>query len=124
MLSIDQHLTSQKSPIRLAILKISNISWDLASSDIIDLLKEHTVQPEHVHIPIDRDTGKTRNDMFVEFIDLASMTLAIQVHNKVIIKSRSLLFSASTFQELHDAHFPLPPEEVRLIINICRYYKV
>lgn len=109
------------------ILKISNISWDISISDICTLLGSN-VQPHQVHIPIDRLTGKTKCDLFVEMPDSASVVNALVQHNRKIIKGRSLIMLPSTFEELCQLHFTdgvcISSQEASSLLNICRNYKV
>lgn len=109
------------------ILKVSNISWDISVSDICLLLGAE-VQPHQVHIPIDRLTGKTKCDLFVEMPDSASVMNALVQHNRKIIKGRSLIMVPSTFEELYRLHFTngicISAHEASSLLNICRNYKV
>lgn len=109
------------------ILKISNISWDISITDVCALLGDE-VQPHQVHIPIDRLTGKTRCDLFVEMTDSASVMNALVQHNRKIIKGRSLIMIPSTFEELYQWHFTngvcVSENEASSLLNICRNYKV
>jgi hypothetical protein len=109
------------------ILKISNISWDISITDICALLGDE-IQPHQVHIPIDRLTGKTRCDLFVEMPDSASVMNALVQHNRKIIKGRSLIMIPSTFEELYQLHFTngscISDHDASSLLNICRNYKV
>jgi RNA recognition motif-containing protein len=134
LLSPENELQRQYSQIHHCVVQISNISWDLSSLEIVDFLSEYRVSVDHVHIPIDRSTGKTRNEMFVELSSILTAINCIQKCNKKVIKNRALSFTLSSFEELHEAHFPneqaegkgafVSKADVNSIINICRSYKV
>lgn len=121
--------------ICLAVIKIGNISWDLTSGDVLDFLGGSRIGKDHIHIPIDRSTGKTKADMFVELPSLVEAIRCVAKYNKRILKGRSVTLSISSHEELFDAHFPsllldpwgrepLTAEEIQSIVAICRDYKV
>ncbi len=132
--SDDEYTIHILATTSMAILKVSNISWDISTADMVHLFGSyHVDDSDHVHIPIDRGTGKTLNDLFVEMQSPAHVKSAIENLNKTIVKSRALLLSDSSFEELFDAHFPdaqqdqtrlLDPDMVDQIIIICQNYKV
>lgn len=120
-----------------ALLKISNISWDTTTSDIVGMLEGFPVHMDHVHIPIDRATGKTKADMYVEMPDIEHCIKAISFYNRKIVKCRSLILNMASFEELYYVLFPiryqaeepifgfaLSPSEVLSLLDICRNYKV
>jgi hypothetical protein len=122
--------------LRLGVLKVSNISWDISINDIIDLLSENgsawgslQIGHEHVHIPIDRTTGKTRADMYVELLTQIDVHRCISRHQGRVVRGRAIILSEANHLELHNAHFCsdgkeiLGIDEVESILAICRNYK-
>lgn len=130
-LETHEQLLVDLQDIRLAVIKISNISWGLTSADVVDFLEGVPVDKRHIHVPIDRQTGKTKADMFVE---LASMTEAIKClarYNKRILRGRVVGITLASLEELSAAHFPtdnkgefLSQAEACSLVNTCRNYKV
>lgn len=111
-------------PLNHAVLRITNISWDTTSQDILDIFQ---VSLDQVHIPIDRTTGKTCGDLFIELPDVFTLLGTIDGHDRGILRGRSLCMSHSAHEELFAAHFPndiLSDEEACSLINICKHYKV
>ncbi|PJF19776.1 hypothetical protein PSACC_00413 [Paramicrosporidium saccamoebae] len=106
--SIESHDRLQKDiqDVRLAVIKISNISWDLTSGDVMDFLESVPVQKHYIHIPIDRSTGKTKADMFVELSSMVEAIKCMAKYNKRILKGRAVTVSLSSLEELNSVHFP------------------
>lgn len=132
---VPKTLLQELEDVRLAVIKIANISWDLSSADVIEFLGGVKIDKRHIHIPIDRGTGKTKADMFVEVSSLIDAIRCIAKYNKRVLKGRAITLSLSSHEELFDAHFPslvidpwegvpLTIEEAQSIIAICRDYKV
>lgn len=118
-----------------AILKISNISWDTSTADIAEFLAGAAVaiRPHQIHIPIDRVTGKTRSDMYIEMSSVEDILRIMHQMNRRILKGRSLCMTMASFDELYKVHFNDPEDasglgvsksEATSLINICRNYKV
>jgi len=112
-----------------AVLKISNISWDTSISDILQLIGFASVTSAQIHIPIDRLTGKTLSDLYVEMPDIEAVFTAIINHNRKVLKGRALLLTPSSFDELFRAHFSnvsgdISALEASSILSICQNYKV
>lgn len=139
----DDHraLLKEISDVRLIALKISNISWDLSSSDVVEFLAAVRLERQHVHIPIDRSTGKTKADMFVELGSVIDAVKCIAMYNRRILKGRVVTLTLSSLEELFRVHFPsfdvdagptqgdfgqelLSVAECASLIAICRNYKV
>lgn len=53
-----------------------------------------------VHIMMDRMTGKTHSDAFVEFTDMKTALYAMRTHSKLIIKGRLIHMVWSSQTEL------------------------
>lgn len=127
-------LLEEVSDVRLSILKVSNISWDLASVDVIEYLGEVRLAKTHVHIPIDRASGKTRAEMFVEVPTMVEAIRSIAKYNKRILKGRAVTVSLSSMEELYHSHFPsgqdltsdefISAADTDSLVAICRNYKV
>jgi galactokinase/mevalonate kinase-like predicted kinase len=118
-----------------AILKISNISWDTSTADIAEFLTgaSVTIRPHQIHIPIDRVTGKTRSDMYIEMSSVEDILRIMHQMNRRILKGRSLCMTMASFDGLYKVHFSDPEDgsglgvsksEATSLINICRNYKV
>lgn len=128
------------SDVRLVALKISNISWDLSSADVVECLPAVHLERQYVHIPIDRATGKTKAEMFVELRSMIDAVKCIAMYNRRILKGRVVTLTLSSLEELFRAHFPafdvdcgpdvgphqelLSAAECTSLIAICRNYKV
>jgi RNA recognition motif-containing protein len=117
----------------LAVIKISNIAWDLTSSDVIECLECVHTTKRHVHIPIDRATGKTKADMFVELPSMVEAIKCMAKYNKRILKGRAVTVTLSSLEELIHAHFPeatprssefIAQTEAISLVAICKNYKV
>lgn len=119
----------QEQPIRLAVLAIGNIPWDISTADARTLLGER-VRMEDCHIPLDRSTGKTRQEMYVEMAHAPAVDQAIKSCDRTIYKQRSLMLRRAEYDELRQQHFHtdrsewLSDEDVHSILTICRSYKV
>lgn len=121
---------------RMSVIRITNIPWDISTADIVGLFEGASgglEDPDHVHVPINRESGKTLNEVFVEMRDPGAMQVALINIDKTICKSRALCLEPSSLQELHDAHFKedltntgeyISDDSVRKILAICQNYKV
>lgn len=123
--------------INFAIIKIGNIPWEISTIDIINLidpsLNRHKPNQDWVHIPIDRSTGKTLNDLFVEIPTTHEAEHICQNLDKKIFKQRALCVSISSYDELLLAlinpelivkNTYISDQDVINLINICQNYKV
>ena len=121
----ERDITYKPPTILHTVLKISNISWDTTSEDISTALK---IPLHQIHIPIDRFTGKTLGDIYVQLPDVYSLLDAIELHDRRLLRGRSLSMTASSLYELHSVFFPggkhLGEEDACSLINICKHYKV
>lgn len=121
------------NPLSAPILKLTNIPWEISTYDVQIYLAKYNIDLDAIHIPIDRTTGKTRNEAFVEMATFADLIDAIATKHRQIIKSREIFLNRSSSDELFRAHFPklrldlnefITSEEISSIATICRYYKV
>lgn len=114
--------------LRQSILRISNISWDTSIEDIIIMFESLKIKHEHVHIPIDRESGKTKGEIFIEIKNIYDCFKAIELYDKRILKGRSLVLSLSSYPELYNSMFSglgkFSQCESQKITVICRNYKV
>lgn len=127
-------LYREASDVRLAVVKISNIAWDLTSSDVQESLPDFPLGKEHIHIPIDRFTGKTKADMYIELPTIVEAIKCCAKYQRHIWKGRAIGLGLSSMEELIANHFPfyfmdphgelLTMAECISYINICRNYKV
>ena len=125
------------TPPRLPfVLKMTNISWEISQQDVRDFLKGYPLS--NIFIPIDRTTGKTLNQVFVEFGQSfhpgeRKLPSSLELRQGEKIKGRPVTLSASSMNEVFETHFPeaapedgvyLNREEINSILAICRNYKV
>lgn len=126
-------LLNDLADLRLAVVKLSNISWDLTSSDVLEFLDKMPLDKRHIHIPIDRLTGKTKADMFVELPSMVEAIKCMAKYNRRVLKGRAITVTISSLEELYLAHFLLHKvdlseflcqPEAQSLVAICRNYKV
>lgn len=123
--------------ITFAIIKIGNIPWEISTYDVVELIApflwKSKPSQDWVHIPIDRDTGKTLSDLFVEIPTFYEAQIICSNLDKHIMKQRALSVSISCYDELLSALIKpcvlstglfITPEEVDKILDICTNYKV
>lgn len=97
-----------------AVLKLVNISWNLGISDIISYFSSVQPaighQPPHythtIHIIMNRDTGKTHSECFVEFPTYYDALTAMEMHPRGIMKGRMVTTQWSSQHELFNLLFP------------------
>ncbi|KAJ3178802.1 hypothetical protein HDU87_003357 [Geranomyces variabilis] len=97
-----------------AVLKVSNIAWNLSIGDIVAFFAPFTIPVGHagpyftqaVHIVMNRATGKTQSECFVEFPTYTDAQRALELHGRGILKGRIVVTQWSTQSELADALFP------------------
>ena len=113
------------------LLKMTNIPWEVSSSDVRAFFHEYDVEIAGIHIPIDRASGKTRNEIYVEFAEFRELVDALARAHRQLLKSREVFLARTSWMELLKAHFPracketlLTAEEETSLATICRYYKV
>ncbi|KAJ3127963.1 hypothetical protein HK098_005476 [Nowakowskiella sp. JEL0407] len=99
---------------RFFVLKIRNISWDLSIDDVIAYFGSVKIpvahEPPHytqgVHIIMNRETGKTYSECFVEFPDQTTALRALEKHPKGLLKGRLVTVHKSSQEELLRLLFP------------------
>ena len=129
--------SSKREIINFSIIKIGNIPWEISTRDVVELIEpfvwKSKPSQDWVHIPIDRVTGKTLSDLFVE-IPTVYEAQRICVHlDKYILKQRALNVSMSNYEELMYvlikpealiAGYYISEDEVGNLSDICMNYKV
>lgn len=123
--------------INFCVIKIGNIPWEVSSRDVCNMIQPYLLHWEAnqdwVHTPIDRCTGKTLSDLFVEIPSMFEALLICEKLDRTILKQRALSVVLSTYEEVLSVH--LGPEAIRQgrcltrtdvsqILDICRNYKV
>lgn len=125
------------------IVKMTNISWEITKSDVQQFVKG--IDVGNIHIPIDRHTGKTKNQIFIEIysghlelvlepkdLETKPIPASLELRNGDLVKGRSIMIVRSSWSEMMTSHFPnaspisgsyLTREEINSILNICRNYK-
>lgn len=122
---------TELASIPQAIIKISNISWDLRKRDVQEFLEPVChVEMRWIHIPIDIESGKTRADIFVEISTTMEAYRCQEYLSNRILKGRLVVISISNHEELLHMIMPrdykqsyLTESDVSQIINICTNYK-
>lgn len=131
------HTNSKFESINFAVIKIGNIPWEISTRDVVELVEPFLwkTKPNQnwVHIPIDRVTGKTLSDLFVEIPTLLEAGIICSNLDKCILKQRALSVSMSNFEELLMVLIKpealitktyLSKEDVDNLLDICINYKV
>ncbi|KAI8804663.1 hypothetical protein BJ742DRAFT_775969 [Cladochytrium replicatum] len=98
----------------LPVLRISNISWDLTIGDIVAFFDPIPVPTGHfsptfsqgAHIIMNRETGKTFSEAFVEFGSVKDAERAMAIRNRGFLKGRPVQVRWSRQSELMKALFP------------------
>lgn len=128
---------SKPETINFAMIKIGNIPWEISTRDVVDLISQYLWKSrpnqDWVHIPIDRVTGKTLSDLFVEIPTFYEAKIICFNLDKRIMKQRALSVTMSSFDELLavlikpdilNTGFYITSDEVDKILDICINYKV
>ncbi|KAI8992028.1 hypothetical protein BDF20DRAFT_909719 [Mycotypha africana] len=112
-----------------ACVKLSNIPWDISQKDVRSFFgnchfPSATDCIQSIHIMMDRNTGKTLSDAYIEFTSIADMRRAMHTRNQRPLKGRIISVVESSQEEILKAIFPKwrgqfdgtnaipPPEEV------------
>lgn len=130
-------LSSKLEAINFSIIKIGNIPWEISTRDIVELIDpflwKSRPSQDWVHIPIDRGTGKTLSELFVEIPTIFEAQIICARLDKHILKQRALSVSLSDYEELMSVLIKpealisrnyFLPEEVDRLSDICANYKV
>lgn len=119
---------------KVATIKIANFPWEISKSEIVHFLSGCClVSDTKVHIPIDKTTGKTRNEAFVELREDADVDRCVISLNRKYLKGRMVSVQPSDFSELFHVHFPLSDieqqvlltkDEINSLLLVCKNFKV
>ncbi|KAL0093760.1 hypothetical protein F4703DRAFT_1939642 [Phycomyces blakesleeanus] len=105
---LSNHTSSDALPIsphNFPCLKLSNIPWDVSQNDIRTFfchcrMPSPSVYAQSIHIMMDRTTGKTLSDAYVEFVSTADLRRAIDTRNQKPLKGRVVTATECTQDEL------------------------
>lgn len=128
---------SKYGSVNLAMIKIGNIPWDISTCDVVELIDPFLIKykpnQDWVHIPMDKVTGKTLSELYVEIPTITeAQNICINL-DKHILKQRALSVSLSDYSELFSVlikreaiytHEYINAEEASKILDICKNYKV
>ncbi|KAG2198136.1 hypothetical protein INT47_001534 [Mucor saturninus] len=94
-----------------ACVKLSNIPWDVSQNDVRHFFgncrsPSLSVCTQSIHIMMDRTTGKTLSDAYVEFLTVADMRRAIESRNQKPLKGRIVSVNECSQEELLAVVFP------------------
>ncbi|KAK6093471.1 hypothetical protein MT418_006085 [Batrachochytrium dendrobatidis] len=97
-----------------SVLKIMNISWDLTIQDVMAFFADSQIPMGHnapyyhngIHIILDRTTGKTLGECYVEFPTQVLAAQALRTHRRGFLKGRPVSVEPSTQDKLYHALFP------------------
>ncbi|KAJ3054061.1 hypothetical protein HK097_002752 [Rhizophlyctis rosea] len=111
LLHLRKNVVSTKD---FAVLKLRNISWDLSIPDVQAYFAPLPVPIAHlgpyftqgIHIVMNRTTGKTLSDCFIEFPTYSDAQRALELHGRGILKGRVVVAQWSSQAELMAALFP------------------
>ncbi|KAG0051267.1 hypothetical protein BGZ83_003901 [Gryganskiella cystojenkinii] len=98
--------------IQWAVIRVTNIPWDVSLQDMQGFLAGFPFPPEHllsqnVHILMDRATGKTFNSAFVELaLENHHAGRVAQARNLKVLKGRLVTVELSSQDELMRSIFP------------------
>ncbi|KAF9931478.1 hypothetical protein FBU30_010094 [Linnemannia zychae] len=98
--------------IQWAVIRITNIPWDVSLQDMLGFFAGIPVPPEHllaqnVHILMDRASGKTFNSAFVELaLTTRQAEIIAQARNQKVLKGRQVSVELSSQDELLRSVFP------------------
>ncbi|KAG2231498.1 hypothetical protein INT48_008665, partial [Thamnidium elegans] len=79
-------------------VKLANIPWDVSQKDIKLFFKDfelpcESIHAQSIHIMMDRMTGKTLSDCYIEFLSESEAQRATEYGNQRALKNRILYFS-------------------------------
>ncbi|KAJ1555292.1 hypothetical protein HK096_004993, partial [Nowakowskiella sp. JEL0078] len=102
------------STAEFSVIKIRNISWDLSLNDVvaffspIEIASGHTppFYTQAVHIVMNRETGKTYSECFVEFENQQIAQKVLDMRPKGLLKGRLVNVQMSSQEELLRVLFP------------------
>ncbi|KAI9305229.1 hypothetical protein BJ944DRAFT_239845 [Cunninghamella echinulata] len=92
-------------------VKLSNIPWDVSQSDIYHFfsnvqIPSSSIYAQSIHILMDRTTGKTLSDAYVELVSHHDLKRAIETKNQKSLKGRTVTVTECQQDELLTMIFP------------------
>ncbi|KAI7848730.1 hypothetical protein BDC45DRAFT_574618 [Circinella umbellata] len=103
--SVAHNIPSKK----YAVAMINNIPWNISIDDIEQFfsLSSQDTNHQYVHIVIDKISGKTQKDAFVEFNSEEELDIALKyLKRNPALKGRKVVVSRSSTEELFRNVFP------------------
>ncbi|KAI8079443.1 hypothetical protein BDF21DRAFT_494025 [Thamnidium elegans] len=132
-------------------VKLANIPWDVSQKDIKLFFKDfelpcESIHAQSIHIMMDRMTGKTLSDCYIEFLSESEAQRATEYGNQRALKNRIVSATLSSHQEFLEITFPkwatkftgnqanpaidnnlqsfVTHEEISSLLTICKNYKL
>ncbi|RCI03746.1 hypothetical protein CU098_010501 [Rhizopus stolonifer] len=99
------------TPQHYPCVKLTNIPWDVSQHDVRQFFincrsPSTSTYTQCIHIMMDRTTGKTLSDAYVEFATLMDMKRAIEQKNQKPLKGRIVSVIECSQEELLSVVFP------------------
>ncbi|KAI9357468.1 hypothetical protein BD770DRAFT_410786 [Pilaira anomala] len=137
-------------PLEFYCVRLANIPWDVSQKDIQLFFKDfelpsETIQAQSIHIMMDRMTGKTLSDCYIEFPSQSEAIRATEYGNQRTLKNRVLSATLCNHQQflditfprwkksMHQSNYPTDPadlpwfitrDEINSLLTICKNYKL
>ncbi|KAF9580122.1 hypothetical protein BGW38_003355, partial [Lunasporangiospora selenospora] len=105
-------LTPRTEAIKWAVIRVTNIPWDVSLLDMQAFFSGVPFPPEHllsqnIHILMDRTTGKTFNSAYIELaLTPQQAAIVAQSKNLKVLKGRLVTVELSNQDELMRSVFP------------------
>jgi hypothetical protein len=130
-----------------AVIKVSNIPWDTTHQEIREFFEPHPIPRHHmpphymegIHLILNRETGRTLNECFIEIpdADVARDMVQDKGKRRQVLNGKYVRVELSSQRELRMALFPhffverdkpgiqsgavyLNREEISFLLNQCR----
>ncbi|CAO3613179.1 unnamed protein product [Cunninghamella blakesleeana] len=102
---------NNSSMTEFACVKLSNIPWDVSQSDIYHFfsnvqIPSTSIYAQSIHVLMDRTTGKTLSDAYVELMSQHDLKRAIETKNQKSLKGRIVTVTECQQDELLTMIFP------------------
>ncbi|CAG8668112.1 2620_t:CDS:10, partial [Funneliformis mosseae] len=151
-------LSKQAVPHNWPVIKLTNIPWDISLKEVrtfFSAFKMPSISSygQNIHIIMDRSTGKTLSEAYVEFATIAEAQRAVDARNMKPLKGRLISCMRSCHEDLMRAVFPkwkgefsgcdavvtdellqssrfvsriplITREEINSLLVVCRNYKL
>ncbi|KAG9291107.1 hypothetical protein G9A89_012979 [Geosiphon pyriformis] len=104
-------LSKLATPHNWPVVKISNIPWDVSLKDIKTFfsnfqMPDPCTYAQCIHIIMDRTTGKTLSEAFIELVTPADAHRAVEMRNMKPLKGRLISCTRSSQEDLMKTIFP------------------